>query len=88
MDDNILRFVLESFEIKSQNNIYYIKHKSYITYGDFITIIRNNYGNLTDYEIEKYVTNLILYYTNDIDMVFDFFSKHLDVEYIAYYNTI
>lgn len=88
MDDNILRFILESFELKSRNNIYFTRRKSYINYDELKNIIRSNFGELTDYEIETYVTNLILYYTNDIDRVFEFFSVHLDVEYITYYNTI
>lgn len=88
MDDKILSFILENFEIKSQNIIYFSKQNAYITYEELKAIVRSNCGELSDYEIEKYVTNLVLFYTNDIDMVFEFFSVHSDMEYITYYNTI
>lgn len=88
MGDKILQFLLDNFEIKNQNIIYFRKQKSYITYEELKVIIRANCGWLNDYEIDNNVTKLILFYTNDIDRVFEFFSVHTNMEYITYYSTI
>ena len=88
MDDKVLSYILNRFEIKKESKIYDIKYDEYISFSVLKSVLKSKCGVSQESDIDLYVTNLILYWTNDVDIIFNFYHVHSDVEFIPYYSVI